>query len=141
MAELKTKKTTTSVSGFINAIEDDQKRQDAKTLLSMMKKATGATPRMWGPSIIGFGDHDYYGASGKPTKWFEAGFSPRKAALTLYLMGGKDAKLLAKLGPNSLGVGCLYIKRLEDVHQPTLQKLIAESVKRLRAKVYETKKR
>jgi len=137
VAELKTTKTTASVSGFINAIEDEQKRKDAKTLVSMMKKATNATPAMWGPAIVGFGDRDYFGASGKATKWFEVGFSPRKAALSLYLMGGKDAKLLAKLdkakgGGTKMAVGCLYIKRLEDVHKPTLQKLIATSVKQLR---------
>ena len=123
---------------FIEAIGDEQRRADCKTLLSMMTKATKAKPAMWGPAIIGFGDRDYYGASGKATKWFEVGFSPRKAALSLYLMGGKDVKLLAKLtaaskGKTSMGAGCLYIKRLEDVHQPTLQKLIETSVKRLRA--------
>jgi len=131
VAELKTKKTTASVTEFINAIDDDQKRKDARALLSMMKKATNATPVMWGPAIIGFGDHDYFGASGKPTRWFKVGFSPRKAALSLYLMGGKDATLLSKLGPSSMGAGCLYIKRLDDVHTPTLQKLITTSVKRL----------
>ena len=123
--------------GFINAIEDEQKRKDAKALVSMMTKATKAKPGMWGTAIIGFGDRDYFGASGKATKWFEVGFSPRKAALSLYLMGGKDAKLLAKLdkakgGATKMAAGCLYIKRLEDVHQPTLQKLIDTSVKRLR---------
>jgi hypothetical protein len=138
VAENKTQKTTASVPQFIKAIDDKQRRADCKTLLSMMTKATKAKPAMWGPAIIGFGDRDYYGASGKATKWFEVGFSPRKAALSLYLMGGKDEKLLAKLtaaktGNTSMGVGCLYIKRLEDVHQPTLQKLIETSVKRLRA--------
>jgi hypothetical protein len=132
VAELKTKANKASVARFINAIEDDQKRKDCKALLSMMTRATKTRPVMWGPSIVGFGDHDYYGASGKPTKWFQVGFSPRKAALSLYLMGGKDPGLLAKLGPSSMGAGCLYIKRLEDVHQPTLQKLIDTSVKRLR---------
>ena len=132
MAELKTKATRASVTAFIGAIEDDQKRGDCKTLLKMMKQATGAKPVMWGPAIVGFGDHDYYGASGKPTRWFKVGFSPRKAALSLYLMGGKDEKLLARLGPNSMGAGCLYIKRLDDVHAPTLQKLIDTSVKRLK---------
>lgn len=133
VAELKTKATKASVPQFVNAIEDDQRRKDCKTLLAMMTKATKVKPVMWGPAIVGFGVHDYVGASGKPTRWFEVGFSPRKAALTLYLMGGKDEKLLAKLGPQTTGVGCLYIKRLEDVHQPTLQKLIDASVKRLRA--------
>lgn len=134
MADLKTRATKASAAQFVAAIEDDQKRKDCRTLLAMMSKATKTKPVMWGPAIVGFGDHDYYGASGKPTRWFEVGFSPRKAALSLYLMGGKDARLLAKLGPQTTGVGCLYIKRLDDVHQPTLQKLIDTSVKRLRAK-------
>src|SRR5262245_31831409 len=104
----------------------------------MMTKATRSKPAMWGPAIIGFGDREYTGASGKATKWFEVGFSPRKAALSLYLMGGKDEKLLAKLGSSSKGstsmaAGCLYIKRLEDVDKATLQKLIDTSVKRTRA--------
>ena len=138
MAELKTRKNKASVAQFIAAIEDDQKRKDSKTLVSMMTKATKSKPVMWGSSIVGFGDHDFYGASGKPTQWFLVGFSPRKAAMSLYLMGGKDAKLLAELGKSSkgntsMGAGCLYIKRLEDVHKPTLQKLIDGSVKKLRA--------
>lgn len=139
MAELKTQKTTASVSQFINGIADEHRRKDCKTLVGMMTRATQAKPRMWGPAIIGFGDHQYTGASGKPTKWFEAGFSPRKAALSLYLMGGKDKTLLAKLGAfstsgTSMAAGCLYIKRLDEVHVPTLQKLIDTSVKNLRKK-------
>ena len=138
MAENKTQKTTASVSDFINAIEDDQKRKDSKALVAMMTKATKTKPAMWGPAIVGFGDHDYFGASGKATKWFEVGFSPRQAALSLYLMGGKDATLLAKLekaktGGTKMAAGCLYIKRLDDVHKPTLQKLIDSSVKKVRA--------
>ena len=137
MAELKTKATNASVSAFINGIKEDGRRSDCKTLVSMMTKATKSKPKMWGPAIIGFGDHEYFGASGKPTKWFLAGFSPRKAALSLYLMGGKDKALLAKLGKSSTGgttmsAGCLYIKRLDDVHKPTLQKLIDTSVKNLK---------
>jgi hypothetical protein len=138
MAELKTKATKASAAQFISAIEDDQRRKDCKELVTMMTKATKAKPVMWGPAIIGFGDHEYTGASGKATKWFKVGFSPRKAALSLYLMGGKDEKLLAKLGPSStsgttMAAGCLYIKRLDDVHKPTLQKLIDTSVKRIPA--------
>ena len=143
MAELKTRVTKASVSAFINAIEDDSRRKDCKTLVAMMTKATKAKPKMWGPAIIGFGDHAYTGASGKPTQWFLTGFSPRKAALSLYLMGGKDKALLDKLGSASTGgtkmsAGCLYIKRLDDVHKPTLQKLIDTSVKNLR-KLSKTK--
>jgi hypothetical protein len=139
MAELKTQANKASVPKFLSGIADEQKRAASKALVAMMTKATRAKPVMWGPAIIGFGDHEYTGASGKATKWFEVGFSPRKAALSLYLMGGKDEKLLAKLGPSStsgttMTAGCLYIKRLEDVHQPTLLKLIETSVKRIRAR-------
>ena len=139
MAENKTQKTTASVSKFIDAIEDDARRRDCKALAAMMSKATKAKPAMWGSAIIGFGDHSYVGASGKPTKWFQVGFSPRKAALSLYLMGGKDAKLLAKLDGAStsktkMSAGCLYIRRLEDVDVTTLQKLNDVSVKSLSKK-------
>lgn len=145
MAELKTQKTQASVAQFIDTIEDDQKRKDSKALVAMMTKATKSKPVMWGSAIIGFGDHDYFGASGKATKWFEVGFSPRKAALSLYLMGGKDETLLAKLdkastGGTKMAAGCLYIKRLDDVHKATLQKLIDTSVKRVRAKKKPTGK-
>ena len=137
MAELKTKKNAASVTAFVNGIADDQRRKDCKEVVAMMTKATGAKPAMWGPAIIGFGDHEYYGASGKPTKWFKVGVSPRKQALSLYLMGGKDKALLAKLGPakqfTKMVSGCLYINKLDDVHRPTLQKLIADSVKRVKA--------
>ena len=132
MAELKTTATKASVSQFINSIEDEGRRTDCKALVEMMTKATNAKPVMWGPAIVGFGDHEYAGSKGKSMQWFQAGFSPRKQALTLYLMGGKDEKLLAKLGPQTPGVGCLYIKRLDDVHRPTLQKLITDSVRRLK---------
>jgi len=133
MAEIKTQATKASVTKFIDALDDDR-RADCKALVAMMKKATKAQPKMWGSAIIGFGDHEYFGASGKATKWFKVGFSPRKAALSLYLMGGKDKALLAKLGAwstsgTNMDAGCLYIKRLGDVDQRTLQKLIDTSVK------------
>ena len=132
MAEMKTKATKNSVSKFINTIDDPARRKDCKDLVAMMEKATKAKPVMWGPAIIGLGDYEYESASKKPTKWFQVGFSPRKAALSLYLMGGTDDALLAKLGPQTKGHSCLYIKRLDDVHRPTLQKLIAQSVKNLK---------
>jgi hypothetical protein len=138
MAELKTQKTKASVSQFINAIEDDSRRADCKALVAMMSKATKSKPSMWGPAIVGFGDHEYTGANGKTVKWFAAGFSPRKSALTLYLMGGRDKELLAKLGHHSTSVSCLYVKSLDAVHKPTLQKLIAGSVRRI-AKVATAK--
>ena len=136
MAELKTRATKNSVSAFINTIEDAERRKDVKTLVSMMTKATKAKPVMWGTAIIGFGDHEYTGASGKSTKWFKVGFSPRKAALSLYLMGGKDKALISKLGKwttsgTSMDAGCLYIKSLDDVNTTVLQKLIDTSVKNI----------
>ena len=133
VAGLKTKATKASVQSFLNAISDDGRRQDCKEIIAMMTKATAAKPVMWGPAIIGFGDHEYVGSTGKATKWFQTGFSPRKHALTFYLMGGKDEKLLAKLGQTTMSASCLYIKRLDDIHRPTLQKLIDASVKRLNA--------
>jgi hypothetical protein len=135
VSELKTKATKQSVQVFLNTIKDDDRRRDCEEIVSMMTKATKAKPVMWGPAIVGFGDYEYVGSGGKPTKWFEAGFSPRKQALTLYLMGGKDEKLLAKLGEKTMSASCLYIKRLDDIHRPTLQKLIDQSVKRLRTLV------
>ena len=137
MAELKTQATKASVTRFVNAIDDAGRRKDCKALIAMMTKAAKSKPVMWGAAIIGFGDREYTGASGKPTKWFEVGFSPRKAALSLYLMGGKDETLLAKLGPTTssgttMAAGCLYIKRLDDVDRVVLQKLIEDSIKRLR---------
>lgn len=131
MAEMKTQATRASVSRFINAIEDDSRRSGCKELIEMMTKATKSKPVMWGPAIVGFGDHEYTGSNGKAVKWFSLGFSPRKAALTLYLMGGYDKELLAKLGAHTTGASCLYIKNLDDVSRPTLQKLITTSLKRL----------
>ena len=137
VAELKTKATKASVQEFLNAIPDEARRKDCKEIARMMARATNATPVMWGPAIVGFGDHEHVGGSGKSTKWFKAGFSPRKQALSLYLMGGKDEKLLARLGPSTMSGGCLYIKRLDDVDRPTLQKLIDTSVKRLKTAARE----
>jgi hypothetical protein len=124
------------VTKFIDGIAEDERRKDCKALVAMMKKSTRANPVMWGPAIIGFGDHEYTGASGKPTKWFKVGFSPRKAAFSLYLMGGKDKELLGKLGKISVSgtnmdAGCLYIKTLSDVDLKVLQKLIDTSVKNI----------
>ena len=88
MAELKTKATNASVSAFVDAIADEGTRRDCKALVRMMKKATKASPKMWGPSIVGFGDYHYKYDSGREADWFRAGFSPRKNALTLYFMSG-----------------------------------------------------
>jgi hypothetical protein len=130
MAELKTKKTDASVTGFLSAV-DEKRRADAATIAELMQKATGAPPKLWGTSIVGFGDRHYKYASGREGDWFLTGFSPRKANLTLYVLNGfpGQAELLEKLGKHKQGKGCLYINSLEDVHLPTLKKLIAGAVK------------
>jgi hypothetical protein len=99
----------------------------------MMKKATKAQPKMWGSSIIGFGDHHYKYDSGREGDWFRAGFSPRKDALTLYLISGlgwpDQRDLMSKLGKHKTGKGCLYIKQLSDVDVKVLERLIERSLK------------
>jgi hypothetical protein len=134
MAELKTKPTDSSVSGFLDAIKDDQRRQDCYTILALMQKATRAEPKMWGSSIVGFGDTHYTYASGREGDWFVAGFAPRKQNLSLYLMGGLEshAALLHKLGKHKTGKGCLYINKLQDVDMAILRKLIDQTVKQAR---------
>ena len=126
MAELKTKKTTESVPAFLAKIDDADMRKDCKTLVGLMEAATGAKGKMWGTSIVGFGDYRYKYASGREGDWFVMGFAPRKSALTLYLMGGihKHPDLLKKLGKHKTGMSCLYVKRLDDVDAGALKKLI-----------------
>lgn len=134
MAELKTKATGASVSKFINAIGDEQRRKDCKAVAAMMQKLTKSKPKMWGPSIVGFGKFEYVDRAKETHQWFQCGFSPRKAALTLYLMGGyaKDADSLKKLGKVKTGGGCLYIKSLDDVNAPALRSTIAQSIRRIK---------
>jgi hypothetical protein len=130
MADNKTKPTTVSVAAFIDALPDATKRADAKALVKLMQGATGEKPKMWGPSIIGFGSYHYTYESGREGDMPMAGFSPRKAATVLYGMGGLDGSeaLLAKLGKHTTGKGCLYIKKLADVDQKVLEALIVKSV-------------
>jgi hypothetical protein len=136
MAELKTKPTAKSPAKFIQSIDDEQERKDSRTLMKIMKEATGASAKMWGPSMVGYGKYHYKYASGREGDWFMVGFSPRKQALTVYLMGGLDKHqaLLRKLGKHSRGAGCLYIKRLEHVDMKVLETLIHQSVSALRSK-------
>ncbi|MBS4044300.1 MAG: DUF1801 domain-containing protein [Chitinophagaceae bacterium] len=128
--EIKTKQTTASVENFILAVEDEQKRKDSFTLLEMMKKASGEEPKMWGKSLIGFGNKIYKSpATGREVEWLKIGFSPRKANLSLYLMMDikKQAEILSKLGKHKTGVGCLYINKLSDVDLQILNQLIKEA--------------
>ena len=135
MAELKTKQTDASVKDFLNQISDKERRDDCFAIAKIMEEATGAKPKMWGSSIVGFGSYRYKYASGRGGDWMMTGFSPRKNDLTVYLMTGtqKHQALIEQLGKHKTSKGsCLYIKRLDDVHVPTLKKLIKESVKQLR---------
>ena len=129
MPEAKTKLTGASVDDFLDAIENDQIRDDCRTIAGIMAKAAKAPPRMWGTSIVGFGTQRTTYASGREAEWMLTAFSPRKQNITLYL-GHLDEQrdLLDKLGTHSCGKGCLYIKRLSDVHLPTLTKLVKSSV-------------
>jgi hypothetical protein len=133
MPEVKTKLTAASVDDFLEAIENDQVRDDCRTIAGIMEKAAKAPPRMWGTSIVGFGTQRSTYASGREAEWMLTAFSPRKQNITLYL-GHLDEQrdLLDKLGTHSCGKGCLYVKRLSDVHLPTLTKLVKSSVARAR---------
>ncbi len=132
LADIKTKPTSASVEDFINAVTDEQKRRDSFVLLEMMKKATGEDPKIWGSSIIGFGNKRYKSpATGREVDWLMIGFSPRKANLSLYLMVNikKQTATLKKLGKHKTGVGCLYINSLEEVNLKILKELISASLK------------
>ncbi|MEL6591106.1 MAG: DUF1801 domain-containing protein [Bacteroidota bacterium] len=133
MAKLKTAPNDLSVTDFLDSVEDEQKRQDSYTLLETMKRLSGAEPIMWGSSIIGFGNYRYRYKSGREGDWFLTGFSPRKNALTLYLMGGleQQAELLEKLGKYKRGKGCLYIKKLSEVDTDVLEEMIALGIRKL----------
>lgn len=134
MAELKTKATEASVKDFLDAIPDERARKDCRAIAALMKKATGAAPKLWGPAIVGFGQYHYKYESGREGDWFLTGFSPRKQNLTLYIMAGFDRydELMARLGKFKTGKSCLYVKRLADIDQKVLKELITASVKHMK---------
>ena len=129
MAENKTRPTKISVAGFIAALPDEAKRADARTLVKMMQVASGESPAMWGPSIIGFGSVHYVYESGREGDMPLIAFSPRKPALVIYGVARTSEALLDKLGKHTTGKGCLYIKKLADVDVKVLEKMIAFAVK------------
>ena len=136
MSDNKTKPTKISVAAFIGKLTDKDRRTDAKTLVNMMQKATGEKPKMWGPSIVGFGSYHYKYESGREGDMPLIAFSPRKAATVLYNMTGfSDSEALrAKLGKHTTGKGCLYIKKLADVDQQVLEAMAVKSVAAMRAR-------
>jgi hypothetical protein len=134
MPEPKTTLTGASVQAFLAAIESEQVRNDCRTIAGIMQKATKAAPRMWGSSIVGFGTRRYRYANGKEAEFMLTAFSPRRQNITLYLTPrlAEHRELLARLGPHSCGKGCLHIRRLSDLHMPTLTKLVKVSVADMR---------
>lgn len=132
LAEIKTKENSASVTAFIDGIADEQKRKDSHAVLKMMEKATKQKPKMWGSSMIGFGNVRYKSpATGREVDWFKIGFSPRKSNLSLHLIIDmkKHAAVLDKLGKHKTGKGCLYINKLDDVDMKVLEKLITIAAK------------
>lgn len=132
VAVIKTKETGASVEAFINSLDDEQKRADCRAIIAMMKKASGEDPKMWGASMIGFGNKRYKSPNtGREVDWFKMGFSPRKANLSLHLILDvkKLAELLKKLGKHKTGVGCLYINKLADVDEKVLEKIVQTAAK------------
>jgi hypothetical protein len=130
MTENKTQKTTASVTDFLNSLPDERKRQDSFVLLELMQQVSGFEPKMWGASIIGFGDKHYKYESGREGDMPQISFSPRKQNLTLYSLGGfpKYDELLAQLGKHKTGGGCLYLNQLSDVNLDVLREMITKSL-------------
>jgi hypothetical protein len=135
MSDQKTKPTPVSVEDFLAALPDERKRADSIQICKMMTEITGEPPVIWGPSIVGFGSYHYVYASGHSGDAPLTGFSPRKANLTIYIMGGFDQyeSLLSRLGKHSVGKSCLYIKRLDDVDRDVLRDLIDRSYRYMHA--------
>jgi hypothetical protein len=130
MAELKTSRNDGDVDAFLDSVEDETRRRDARDLRRILSDVTGEPGAMWGPSIVGFGSHHYRYATGREVDWFKVGFSPRKQSLTIYLVPGVDRyqALLERLGDHKIGKGCLYVKRLSDVDAAVLRELVVASV-------------
>ena len=137
--ELKTKATGVSVDAFVNAIADVRKRADARTIIRMMQDITGEPPKMWGPSIVGFGRYHYKYASGHEGDMCIAGFSPRAAALTMYILPGMEhyGDLMNRLGKHTMGKSCLMVKRLDDVDTNVLREILTTSIEECR-RLYPT---
>ena len=135
MSDNKTTATDASVADFLAAVEPEVRREDAYVLDAMFRRVTGEEPRMWGPTMIGYGSYHYKYDSGREGDWLRTGFSPRKAKHSIYLMGGycddgagaETAKLMGKLGPHSHGKSCLYITRLARVDMGVLEEMVRVS--------------
>ena len=136
MAETKTKPTEVSVDAFIEAVADPVRREDAKRVCAMMERVTGEPPRMWGPSIIGFGSYHYKYDSGHEGTACRLGFSPRKAEQVLYVLTGEpeQQEQLSRLGKHKTGKSCLYVKKLADVDMAVLEEITRGALKHMNAR-------
>lgn len=136
MAENKTQPTEVDPKDFLAAVEPGWKREDAETVCALMEGLSGHQPKMWGPSIVGFGEYHYKYESGREGDFLLIGFSPRKSALTLYVMGGfpRHEAIMARLGKYKTGKSCLYVKRLSDIDMAVLEELISASLAHMRDK-------
>lgn len=134
MEELKTQPTASDVDALIDGIEDAARREDCRTLLALMKRASGVEPTVWSSGAVGFGTFHYKSSSGREGDWFPVGFASRKAAITVYLGLSLEelAQLLARLGKHTTGKGCIYIKRLADVDLGVLEELVADAYARIK---------
>jgi len=133
LAVIKTRETSASVEDYLNKVQPEQKKKDSLIILEMMKKATGEKPKLWGSSIIGFGNKRYKSpATGREVDWFLIGLAPRKANISLYLTINvkEHSDALKKLGKHKTGVGCLYINKLDDIDIKVLKSMIDASLKR-----------
>lgn len=130
MSTNKTVENDASVENFINSVDNEQKRRDSWDLIAMMQEVTGCQPKMWGASLVGFGSYHYKYDSGREGDMLVTGFSPRKTAMTLYVMPGFEQfdKQLAKLGPYKTGKSCLYLKNLDVVDRKVLKEIISTSI-------------
>lgn len=130
MAENKTKPTDADVTAFLDSIESEQRRSEGHALRRLMERVTGAPATLWGSSLVGFGTRPYPGSSGT-SEWFTVGFSPRKAALSIYgVYHGTPDPLMDQLGPHTTGKGCLYVKRLDAVDPSVLERLVRQAWER-----------
>lgn len=139
MAENKTQITDVDPEAFIAAVEHPTRRADAHTLLAMMRRVTGCEPKMWGPSIIGFGRYHYRYDTGREGDFLLTGFSPRTSNLSIYVMPGYEdlGESLAELGKHKLGKSCLYVNKLADIDLDVLERIVADGVATMRRE-YET---
>ena len=133
---MKTTRHDGDVDAFLEGVTNERRRNDCRTVVDLMREITGHDPALWGPSIIGFGSYHYVYASGREGDWFTCGFSPRKQALTIYVMAGFSQydELMAKLGKYKTGKACLYVKSLDDIDRKVLKKLLTESVRHMKKK-------